>query len=666
MATPGIHPKFAHDNYPAEEQRIIKRFSKEWFVTSGMRPFALAERSTYRSFLIRPCEPTAQMFNLEREIIVVFSSYEDFEVRTIDAFEAVAGKFQSLRTDPICRILVSRDPDVVKKIRETLKNDPELPIIIPFTYSELERNPDPQLIISRFRQHFFTRDLFAFESPLKRDTYFFGRTELVNQILTRHRSNENSALFGLRRSGKTSIVFGLERASRINKQSFVSIDCQSPSVHQRRWYQLLPYVLRQAVQKYSLKRDLVDDTKYTEINAADQFFEDIKSVYVALKRSPILLAFDEIERISTKTGSSAHWADGSDFLLFWQAIRSAFQRHTGVFSFVLIGTNPLSVETAFINGHDNPIFNAVPISYIPGFTADQTNEMVMRLGSYMGLHFDDVVCSRLHDDFGGHPYLIRHVCSIMHKLTGESRPAKVDKSIYEEAKRDFVSSYMNYTDMILDVLVRDFPDEFVMINSLALGDDELFNLFGRDMTLTSHLIGYGLIERGASGYYFKIESVKDHLRRKAKYTNTVKSNAEKIAEVAARRAVLEPALRRLILAVFKLRYGIKAKSEASQILSGISLKRLEEKGFDSALQPNAIDLNFSDLSKIISSRWSAFENLFSMKLVEFDFYMECIRKVRTEEAHSGEIPHDDFLQARIAFHKIEADLESSGFLVSPP
>ncbi|SPZ36031.1 Predicted ATPase (AAA+ superfamily) [Agrobacterium tumefaciens] len=606
MATPGVHPNFDFDTYSGEEQHIIKRFATEWFVTTPIKPLHLSETSTYRAFLGKPCDPSAKMFNLEREIIAVFSNYDEFEVRTIDAFEAAASRFNQLRTDPICRVLISRDRKIVERITDVLKNDPELPVIVPFTYDELINDRDPSLILNRFRHHFFSRDLFAFESPLKRDTYFFGRSDLINNILSRHRSNENSALFGLRRSGKTSIVFGLERASKINGVSFVPVDCQSPSVHQRRWHELLPYILQQTLTKYGLKKNLVEVDKYTATNAADQFFYDVKSIYSALKRSPILIAFDEIERISPKTGSSSHWANGTDFILFWQAIRSAFQRHTGVFSFVLIGTNPQSIETPFIQGHDNPIFNSVPVEYIPSFDFQQTSEMVRKLGLYMGLKFDDLVYSRLHDDLGGHPYLVRHVCSIINKNTPTNRPHNVDKSLYVKSKSEFDVNYANYTDMILDVIVRDFPDEYIMLTALANNDLELFNSFASDITLTSHLIGYGLIAKGADGYYFRIESVREHLQKKSKFTRPVKTNQERQVEVAARRSLIEPAMRRVILAIFMANFGAKAQKEATAIVTGVSLKRLTERGFSAALQPNSIDLNLSDLSKIILAKWPLF------------------------------------------------------------
>ena len=64
---------------------------------------------------------------------------------------------------------------------------------------------------------------------------------------------------------------------------------------------------------------------------------------------------------------------------------------------------------ARIQDIDNPIFNQIPCQYIPAFSVEQTADMVKTLGYIMGLKFDDIVCAKLTEDFGGHPFLIRSV-----------------------------------------------------------------------------------------------------------------------------------------------------------------------------------------------------------------------------------------------------------------
>jgi hypothetical protein len=653
MATPGIHPSFNFRAFSAEERRIIETFSREWFITSGLDPLRLTSKSNYSAFLMKACSPFDQMFNLEREIIAVFSDYDELEARTIEAFDEGYKYLNAHRLDPICRVLISKDKNTVNRIGNILKNDPELPIIIPFSYDELLIKNQKSLVQDRFRKHFFSRDLFAFESPLKKDTYFFGRTNLITNVLARHRSNENSAIFGLRRSGKTSIAFGLERASKLNNLSFVSIDCQSPSVHKRRWFELLAYILQSAIDKYQLKQNLINLADYNELNASDAFHKDVAKIYFSLKKSPLIFAFDEIERISFDTGASDHWKLGDDFVLFWQAIRSSFQRHTNVFSYSLIGTNSKSIETSYIKSHDNPIFNAVPIEYIQGFDLEQTKEMVKKLGHYMGLDFDDLICVKLHDDFGGHPYLIRHVCSLINKNIGDTRPVKIAKNNYEIAKNDFNINYSTYTSQILDVLRNDFPDEYVMLDALARNDLLLFNNFESDPTLTSHLIGYGLIAKNCSGYYFRIESVKEHLKQINAQKKLSITQADIKQDIALRRNNIEQKLRSLIRAVLFFSKVPDQNQLLLKSLSGVSKKRFELEGLPKSLKSDAIILNFGDLSKIILDNWELFNESISLTNNEFIFYMDSIKKVRDQESHSGNIIENDYAQAKIAFDKFD-------------
>ena len=93
-----------------------------------------------------------------------------------------------------------------------IKSDPESPIIVPFYANEFVPSATEALLFERMRRYFYFRDLFAFQSPLKKDLYFFGRSDLIQDLMNRGRSGENTGVFGLRRSGKTSVIYGLQRA----------------------------------------------------------------------------------------------------------------------------------------------------------------------------------------------------------------------------------------------------------------------------------------------------------------------------------------------------------------------------------------------------------------------------------------------------------------------
>lgn len=168
---PGMHHSFPVNSYFGEERSILDKLSKEWLLTYSGKPIRLAS-SSYEYFLMKPTSVFKEMFNIEREIICIFSSYTRFEPRTLDAFNSAQEELGVLRTETVCRVLISKDSNIEDRLDSLLKTDPEQPIIIPFTYDEILAPYDSFFLRNRFRKHFYSRDLFDFLSPLKSDLYF--------------------------------------------------------------------------------------------------------------------------------------------------------------------------------------------------------------------------------------------------------------------------------------------------------------------------------------------------------------------------------------------------------------------------------------------------------------------------------------------------------------
>ena len=187
-------------------------------------------------------------------------------------------RHQDLRLERICTVLVSRDPDIEERITSLLKNDQELQVIVPFSYLELLTKDDPSFVANRFRKYFYSRDLFDFQAPLKKEIYFFGMRSVVQTLVNKHNSNENTALFGLRKSGKTSVIFGVERTLERNDVPSIRIDCETPAMHKRRWNEALWYILYELKEKYDLKASISPETMFTEQNSAIIFEKEIKKI----------------------------------------------------------------------------------------------------------------------------------------------------------------------------------------------------------------------------------------------------------------------------------------------------------------------------------------------------------------------------------------------------
>lgn len=647
-----VHPHFEFSHFKAQEQQILKKMATQWFLTYSGKPFSLL-KNEYRYFLMKPSQSLSEMFNLERELLVVFSDNPYFISRDLDPFDFARKKLTELRVETVCCVLISGDKFIESKIEALLKSDPEQPIVIPFSYAELLNPYNDFFFRNRFRRHFYSRDLFDFRSPLKKDLYFFARNELIQDIVNRHRSGEHTGLFGLRKSGKTSIIYAIERHLSTQGERFLSIDCESPSIHKLRWNELLLRIVRNLASE--CKCPLPEPQGYDEKSAADSFSIDMLKIYKSINKAPILILFDEIERISPKTGASSHWQQGDDFVYFWQALRAFFQRNPRTLTYMIVGTNPNCIEESLIMDHENPIFASIPSEFVPSFTLEQVKHMVSKLGRYMGLQFDDLIFSKLTEDFGGHPFLIRQMCSYLHRACTGPRPAKIDRPLYDKTKKQFYQGAVEYFDMILDVLKKWYPDEYDMLCILAQQDMDSFMQFARNHALyTKHLVGYGVIQESPNGYSFSVEAIRDYLVRQHKYERVNPTEEEKLQEISARRNSMEKSLRVSIRNVLLVGYGKKKAAET--VLSAIEEKRREKLktySLDALLSKDGSDLFLLDLIQILNREWALFQNVFEIEKDKLIGVLKDINDFGRPDAHAKKIKKDDFIQLRLHFNKLE-------------
>ncbi|MBT2658346.1 cold shock domain-containing protein [Bacillus sp. ISL-18] len=150
---PGLSSGIKLSHFTQHERKIIERLGKEFYVTNGGGEINIA-KSKYRYFLVKPVGVYQELFNTRREIIVVFSPYDQYEPRTLDAIDNIAKKYQRFRLDRICSIVISGDEEIERKLKDDLKRDTEIQIVIPFSYQELRTNHSPMLIQNRFRAYF--------------------------------------------------------------------------------------------------------------------------------------------------------------------------------------------------------------------------------------------------------------------------------------------------------------------------------------------------------------------------------------------------------------------------------------------------------------------------------------------------------------------------------
>jgi len=656
----GLHPHVKLSNFLSSEKKIIDEFlSKEWLITrSGTQNYNSCD---YNYIVAKPPKLYTDLFNLVREFIIVFSPFDEFQPRTLNVIERIQKTFDGLRIEKVCSVVISKNENIEGEIKKILLSDPEIQIVVPFRYKDFDNSTPVEFIKNRFKEYFFTRDLFAFQSELKKDLYFFGRNTIVHQLVSRHNSNENSGLFGLRKTGKTSILHGVRRVLSSENVLSVIINCQNPDFNLKNWNKALFYIINQIKEQNNIIQKVREEKLYVGDKTAESFEKDIKSILNRANSKSILIILDEIEHVTYKVSHVPHWEKGYDFLMFWQALRSIFQKEDNLFTFLIAGTNSKAIEFTTINFTDNPIFELIPKdSFIPYFSVTQVEEMVSNLGKIMGLSFDDIIFSKLKEDFGGHPFLIRQVCSCIHKIVdNNNRPARVDKVIYQRAKDLYNKSNTTYNEMILGVLKNFYNDEYLMLEYLAMDDFESFKEFADSSPeYTRHLLGYGIIDENNGEYHFKIDSIKDYLSEKKKYKKIKLTQIDKLNEVSERRNRIEPKLRKITRTLLFSKYG---ENDAKKSVLRIMGKTRETAYFSSSLKDifdsNKSLIYFEDLRKIISKEWEVFENIFGKDKNDFLTYMNNINKYRVD-AHAKQISDDEMSLFRVSISNIEEKIEN--------
>ena len=629
-----------------QEQKIINELSKFFAITFSKA--GTFKTMNYVFDFLQPGEEFREYYNLYNEVLILFSHYKEFETRTLDFVDKTLEEFDN-RLDKVCVFLVSNDENIELKVKNISSMNKDARIIIPFTYYEiLHQGLTRDYLNSKLRKYFYNRDLFALESPLKTEAYFYGRTKLVQELYDKYLLGEQTGLFGLRKTGKTSVLYALERQSLYRNGYTFYVDCQNPSIYMASWNELLYKLIVGVCDKYNIEyRKQVDaHDRYSEKNAASSFEDDMRMINDKIENR-ILFMFDEIEHICFGTSEEESWKNGKNYCKFWQTIRSVFQKNTGFFTFLIAGVNPLCVETAYVNSVENPIFDMISVRYLELFDIENVRNMISHIGKYMGLVFDEEIFAKLTENYGGHPFLIRHVCSLINKDASSTRPCTISKYEYDAKKVEYDKKIVHYVEMVLSVLKSWYNDEYLLLEVLAIDGNEEFKkkLTYKEKEI-NHLVGYGIIKEVNTNYYITINAVAVYIENDHKLDGKVTSKEEAWKRISMRRNMLEDKLRKIMIMQISMQYGKKnVKSKLLEIIDSSRRPNLQDKELNDIVENYFYLL---DVKKLILKNWSIFEKTFIDKN-KFDTFLDIINKYRID-AHAKTIEESDMLMLTAAFN----------------
>lgn len=653
----------------------IRSFSKYGQITFSKEYYF---KSTYYTIhFFKPISSLRNLYNLGNEVLILCSidSINEFKSRTKDFLDylLISSTEYKNRLDKITCFWIDTNENIVNIIKEDRLQNPDTRLIIPFNYDELTNGLSEQELQNRLRMFLYERDLFGIASPLVSDNMFYGkdRTNVISELYGKYKQGEQGGLFGLRRIGKTSILNLL--TLRIEQEDGVAIYFDCSQFHHNRWNEFLYLIIQKLYEKYSCKDRSEDEVKldatfnlsntpdsYSEKTAMNSFETDIKQLYTALGKRRILLIFDEIECISYTTSPSAHWKNDLDALFFWQALRAIIQTNNSYFSFIIAGVNPQIIERGRIGDYDNPIFGSFRPIYMDLFDFDDVKRMVSEIGGHIGLHFEENVYGKLLEDYGGHPFLTRQVCSkINSELLAQevSRPAKVTRYAYDARAAEYKAEMTGVIEQILGVLQSYYPNEFILLKKLALDGRKSF---ARELTngerIIQHLCGYRLIEKDNGEYFIRIKSIEDYLKDHFIYDKNLTTQSEKRSRLNLRREKLENKLRSIVFYNLQAKYGKKAKEKLVQYIQGTTTDKTQEQKINSKKLREAMEeLYFSQLKIIMLKDWKDYQNIFNDK-IKFEHFFDLINQSRGAGDHGRTISDEDELMYNIAFQFFEKAL----------
>lgn len=459
--------------------------------------------------------------------------------------------------------------------------------------------------------------------------FFFGRRDLVQDIVTKCKNNTNCGVFGLRRSGKTSVLYAVKRMLHQQNYPTVFIPCQS-DLSSLDWRSALHKVVKNVAAALGKDPEAIDSSVYQTWETVTYFERDMDAI---LKDTslPVTIMFDEIEAItfSVPQGEESEnlWVDGTSFIYFWNAIRGYCSKYPQKLSILVAGTNPMINEEAAIGKkkQENPMYGQLSASnqgaYLQAFRQEDTKNMVDKLGGYMGITFDEYCIGRLTSDCGGHPFLIRILCSYINRYVRANdieRPVVIKQPIYDSTMPEFErsSDAAGFFWMILNILMTSYPREFETLKLLALQGDETVSRIQSQAAL-AHLIGYGLIECNHSHYAIKYNVITHFLRGEYRFERLGLTIEEQKAEIQLRVNAAEMQLRKLVkntLLMFKgatnARDVVISAMKSNGNITPQNLHRAHNLDYSQLFDASVNNMYFSLLVIIICNNYPLFANIF--------------------------------------------------------
>lgn len=344
--------------------------------------------------------------------------------------------------------------------------------VIPISLAEVEQilpNADEcqDVLSSHIRRYTDTVDFFKDKIAVRDKLLFFGRTELLTELVTDLKNNQNVGLFGLRKSGKSSVVHQLSLVCQDHAVIYTDLKKYSDIGYGVELLdEILQNLYRLAKNKNSLleKPPTLAESDYHIKDASQEFYQHFKKLSKDLKgvgyELPILCCLDNLDRVFPRSNEKFE-EKAEEFSFVFGALRALNQKEQ-LLSLMVTAVRPQCnriKQWDFSETSKNPLHRFFKESFLKPFSIYQTAAMINGIGSLMKWEFDRQTIQAIHRLSGGHPFLIRKIAGFL------ANKANAQAEIQAKGRISFVFAQQNLRKVFRDQSLKAYV-EYSIIGEL--------------------------------------------------------------------------------------------------------------------------------------------------------------------------------------------------------
>ncbi len=618
------------------------------------------EQGVYGCAIAKPTKRMRAALAIDREILVVVSTFKDQQQRTIRFVTQEIEKSLG-RLEASVAVVIHRDPDGNSKLRNWGR-DRGLSIL-PVTEGE---SLDSSSSLERaLCIELYSHDPFDVTGPVSDDANFYGRRDEAIELARKLQKGQIRSCLGIRKVGKTSILNRMLRELQSSHDcTCIMVDCSRDDIWGLNAAKLLNAIAASAelaLANNTSYQKIVVSSKETPLSECRSKLEHtIQGV-----GRPFILVFDEVDYITPGSPTNQEWR--GDFNVFWRNLRAVYQeiaREQKVFSVLVAGVSAHWFTVESIDGIENAALTFVPEEYLSPLPLGATVAMLRRLGKVAGLSFDESSAELMASAAGNMPYWARKCASYVNRqIPVLDRPCDVSRERIHAMVSAFVKEEGSaIAEVALRHLFRVYP---ALLHATRLCHD------GRGIDVSERekriLRRYGVIEQNSdrlAGQMMQLAfaAIRDSevalVEPRPSYAPVLELGlnewAEELAAISKRRNIVEKRLREIVLNF--LRFDSMNSGKSSEIHARITsiLPEKRRAPFAHLSAEDAISkINWTDLVKLVVREWQIFERLFGDK---GNFGRNCDVVNDRYDAHAKNADSADFAMYRRSLVYIEERL----------